>query len=559
MQKNISSTVLKKMIIVGAKALENNRELVDSLNVFPVPDGDTGTNMSLTIQSAVRELNNWYDNTWTSFADALSRGALKGARGNSGVILSQILKGMAMEFAKAEHAVDVKIFAKALTMGSAIAYKAVTKPREGTILTVIRIMAESGEKAAKKVNTLEEFLELVLADGEKVLQQTPDMLPVLKKAGVVDAGGRGLLVVFAGMQQALVGADSEDVDVDVDKMDNKGTATGDSYDKLSQEHDHLADIEHLGDIEFGYCTEFMVTHMKKKTTESDIDKLREKLVALGDSVVCVGDLELVKVHVHTNEPNVAFGYGLELGELINLKVDNMREQNRELKRKRKEEEQNQKEYGMIAVAPGDGIAAVFKDILVDLVVQGGQTMNPSAEDIANACDKVPAKKVFVLPNNKNIIMAAEQANDISKKEVIVIPTKSVPEGVASALAFNAEVTEKENIDAMVTAKQTVTSASVTYAVRDTKIDGFDLKKQDIIGLDAHKIVTQAKTVDEATLKLVETLKQDEVYNITLFYGADVTEKQAENLREKLEKQYPDCDIIMISGDQPVYYYIISME
>lgn len=557
MKKSISSSQLKKMIIVGAKALENNKEFVDSLNVFPVPDGDTGTNMSLTINSAVKELNNCYENTWTSISDAISRGALKGARGNSGVILSQILKGMANEFSKIEGGATVKHFAKAFVNGAEVAYKAVTKPREGTMLTVIRVMAESAEKNSRKVSSLEEFFEIVLNDGENILQQTPEMLPVLKKAGVVDAGGRGLIVIFTGMQKALLG--EEDEEINVEKMDNAGTAVKDAHDQLSNPHDHIADIENLGDIEFGYCTEFMITHMKKKTTESDIDKLREKLVALGDSVVCIGDLQLVKVHVHTNEPNIALSYALELGELINIKIDNMREQNRELKRKRSEEPVITKEFGMVAVAPGEGIATVFKEILVDSIIEGGQTMNPSAEDIARACDKVPAKNIFVFPNNKNIIMAAEQAKNLTKKQLYVIPTRSVPEGIASALAFNAEATLQDNLDNMMTSKSTVTSASVTYAVRDTNIDGFELKQNDIIGLDEHQILTKGNNLDDTTIQLISKLIKEDTFNITLFYGNNVTDEQAENLRSKLEELYPNCDVIAINGGQPVYYYIISLE
>ncbi len=544
------------MIIVGAKVLETNKEIVDSLNVFPVPDGDTGTNMSLTINSAVKELNNCYDNSWTAFAEALSRGALRGARGNSGVILSQILKGMAMEFAKVENEINTKQFAKAFVTGTEVAYKAVTKPKEGTMLTVIRVMAETADKISKKVTDLEEFFNIVLNEGENILQQTPEMLPVLKKAGVVDAGGRGLLVVFAGMQKVLNG--EEDCEIHVDKMDNKGTATGDAHDQLSHQHDG-ADLEHLGDIEFGYCTEFMVTHMKKKTTESDIDKLRDKLVALGDSVVCVGDLELVKVHVHTNDPNIALGYALELGELINLKIDNMREQNRELKRKRAAEPHYSKEFGLVAVAPGEGIATVFRDIMVDSIIEGGQTMNPSADDIAKACETVSAKNIFVFPNNKNIILAAEQAKALTKQTLHVIPTRSVPEGIASVLAYNPEGALEANLETMTSSKNNVISASVTYAVRNTNIDGFELKQNDIIGLDEHQILTQGSHVNETTKELIAKLKRDGMFNITLFYGNEVTQEQAEELRSELEQLYPNCDIIVIEGGQPVYYYIISIE
>lgn len=557
MQKSINSTTFRKMIVAGAKVLEDNKQFVDSLNVFPVPDGDTGTNMSLTFNSAAKEVNNCNENSFPALSDSLSRGALKGARGNSGVILSQILKGMAVEIGKTEGEVTTKIFAKSLQTGAEIAYKAVTKPKEGTMLTVIRIMAEAAVKISRKSSNFEDFLEIVINEGENILQQTPEMLPVLKKAGVVDAGGRGLLVIFSGMLKALLG--EEDYDINVEEMNNAGTAAVSSAFDVIDSHELMADLESLGDIEFGYCTEFMVTHMKKKTTESDIDKLRDKLVELGDSVVCVGDLELVKVHVHTNEPNQAIGYGLELGELINLKIDNMREQNRELKLARAKDEANTKEFGMVAVAPGEGIAAIFKDIMVDSIIEGGQTMNPSASDIAKACDRVHAKNIFIFPNNKNIILAAEQAKDLTKKVLHVIPTKSVAEGISSALAFNPEGTLQENIDNMITSKESVISASVTYAVRATQVDGFDLNQGDIIGLNEHAILAKGERIKETTIDLIEKIKTENVVNITLFYGKEVKENEAEILKAELEKKYPECDIILINGGQPVYYYILSLE
>lgn len=554
MQKTLNSTIFRKMINVGAKVLEDNKKHVDALNVFPVPDGDTGTNMSLTLNSAVKEINACFNNSFSAVAEAFSKGALKGARGNSGVIMSQIIKGMSQEIGQAEGDLTVSQFCKALTTGAEVAYKAVTKPKEGTILTVIRIMAESANKNAKKLKTFEELFGLIMTDGEAILQQTPEMLPVLKKAGVVDAGGRGLLVFFAGMEKVVLG--EEDFDINVENMEN---SVGSVEDLVTSEHDHVANLDNLGDIEFGYCTEFMVTHMNKKTTESDIDKLRDRLVALGDSVVCVGDLELVKVHVHTNEPNIALGYALELGELINIKIDNMVEQNREVKRDRNMQAKNLKEFGMVAVAPGEGIAEVFKDLLVDGIIEGGQTMNPSASDIAKACDMVPAKNIFVFPNNKNIILAAEQAKGLTSKTLHVVPTKSVPEGVAAALSFNPDGTLNENLDNMSTSKNNVISASVTHAVRDTHIDGFDLKQGDIIGLDEHSIMAKGSFVNDTTLELVSKLTNEDTVTITLFYGAEVKETQAEELKEKLEEAYPSCDITIINGKQPVYYYIISIE
>lgn len=552
MQKTINSTLFRKMIIAGAKVLDNNKKFVDSLNVFPVPDGDTGTNMSMTFNSAVKEINNCPDNSFAAISNALSKGALRGARGNSGVILSQILKGIATEVGKCETELTTKQFAKAMAEGSQVAYKAVTVPKEGTILTVIRVMAETAMKAAKKVSDFEQFFEIILTDGENILQQTPEMLPVLKKANVVDAGGRGLIVIFTGMQKMLLG---EEIDLTVEELSPQSNVQAFSSDS----NDYIINLDNLGDIEFAYCTEFMVTHMKAKTTVSDIDKLRENLMQIGDCVVCIGDLELVKVHVHTNEPNIALGYALEMGEIINIKIENMLEQNRELKRQRNLAQANLKPFGMVAVAPGDGIAGVFNDILVDAIIEGGQTMNPSAEDIAKACDKVQAKEVFVLPNNKNIIFAAEQAKELTNKKLHVIPTKSIPEGISAALAFNPDATAEENVENMTSSKDSVTAASVTYAVRTTHMDGFDLNQGDIIGLNDCNILAKGLLVNDTTMDLIEKVKNDDVVNITLFYGKDIKVEEAESLQAKLEEKYPECDITLVPGGQPVYYYIISLE
>ena len=553
MQKTINSTLFRKMIIAGAKVLDNNKKFVDSLNVFPVPDGDTGTNMSLTFNSAVKEINNCPDNSFAAISNALSKGALRGARGNSGVILSQILKGIATEVGKCENELTTKQFAKAMVEGSQVAYKAVTVPKEGTILTVIRVMAETAVKAAKKVSDFEQFFDIILTDGEAILQQTPEMLPVLKKANVVDAGGRGLIVIFTGMQKMLLG---EEIDISVEEL---APANNNIPSFGSDSNDYIINLDNLGDIEFAYCTEFMVTHMKAKTTISDIDKLRENLMQIGDCVVCIGDLELVKVHVHTNEPNIALGYALEMGEIINIKIENMLEQNRELKRIRTQAQVNLKPFGMVAVAPGDGIAGVFNDILVDAIIEGGQTMNPSADDIAKACDKVQAKEVFVLPNNKNIIFAAEQAKELTSKKLHVIPTKSVPEGISAALAFNPDATAEENLENMKSSKDNVTAASVTYAVRTTHMDGFDLNQGDIIGLNDSNILAKGLLVNDTTIDLIEKVKNDDVVNITLFYGKDIKLEEAEALQSRLEEKYPDCDITLVPGGQPVYYYIISLE
>ena len=514
MQKTINGSVFRKMIMAGASLLEQNKKLVDALNVFPVPDGDTGTNMFLTIKSASSEVNNCINNSMDSLCEAYAKGALRGARGNSGVITSQILKGLTSVLGQYQE-ITTKIFAKAIQEGANIAYKAVTKPKEGTILTVIRTMAETAVEAAKKHQDFEEFMEIVLDKGEEILQKTPEMLPVLKKAGVVDAGGRGLIVLFTGYYKALCG-------------DETLTFNFDDAKPVQSVDDVIADINNLADIEFGYCTEFMIIHMLKKTTEADIDKLREKLMEIGDSVLCIGDLSLVKVHVHTNEPNRALAYALALGEIWNIKIENMREQNRELKKNMKKVEEL-KPLGMVSVAPGEGLANLFTDLTVDQIIAGGQTMNPSAADIANAVSKVPAEAVFVFPNNKNIILAAEQAKALSEKPIYVVPTKNVPEGIAASLAFNPEASPEENLEAMTAALESVKAGSVTYAVRATHVDGFDLSVGEIIGLDDKAILAKGSDVQTTTENLIEKLVDEESVNITLFYGEDINEEDAEKL------------------------------
>jgi len=544
MQKSINGTTFRKMVLAGVSLLEQNKEYVDSLNVFPVPDGDTGTNMFLTMKSAVGEVNKCMNNDLVSLSEAFAKGALRGARGNSGVITSQIFKGFCSVTKNCKE-VTTKDFAKAMQEGATIAYKAVTKPKEGTILTVIRVMAENAVALAKKHDDFETFLRKVCETGEEILKQTPEMLPVLKKAGVVDSGGRGILVIFTGFSRYINGEEELEY-------------TFEDETKPQTVDDVIADINNLGEIEFGYCTEYMIINMHKKTTEADIDKLRERLMEIGDSVICIGDLSLVKVHVHTNEPNKALGYALELGELFNLKIENMREQNRELKKKAQAVEET-KEIGMIAVAPGDGLGQIFTELTVDEIILGGQTMNPSAEDIANAAEKVPARNIFVFPNNKNIVLAAEQANDVTNKNLIVIPTKSVPEGIAASIAFNPDASVEENQNAMLEAIRSVRSGSVTYAVRDTHVDGFDLAKGEIIGLDDKAILAKGSLVSETTEKLVEALMSDTVMNITLFYGEDIREDEAEALQAKLAEKYPDCEVTVANGGQPVYYYLLSLE
>lgn len=439
MQKSINGAMLRKMILNGAKLLDINKTHVDSLNVFPVPDGDTGTNMSLTMFSAAKEVSACPSNNIDALCGAMAKGALRGARGNSGVITSQILKGISDVLSACSTEITAKNFAKALAKGTEIAYKAVTKPKEGTILTVVRAMSEHAEKITKKNIEIDDFFNRIIEAGEEMLKKTPEMLPVLKKAGVVDAGGRGLLIIFQGFYHVLLG--TEDISL---AFDDKVQVDDDKYSEKS----HF-DYNDLAEIEFAYCTEFFIINLYKKTTEADIDKFRENLMNIGDCVLVIGDLSMVKVHVHTNEPGVALTYALELGELDRLKIENMLEQNRALIGQKKEE---LKPYGLVSVCAGEGLSTIFKDLLVDNVIEGGQTMNPSADDIAKACDKVLAKDVFVMPNNKNIILAAEQAKALSKRKLHIIPSHNIPQGLSAVLAFNPEDSVSNNeanmIDAM---------------------------------------------------------------------------------------------------------------
>lgn len=543
MQNKITGSTFRKMITASAALLEKNKKMVDALNVFPVPDGDTGTNMFLTLKSSVNEVNNCVNNNVENLCEAYAKGALRGARGNSGVITSQIIKGICSVLCKSSN-ITTKVFAKAVSEGAKVAYQAVTKPKEGTILTVVKHMGDKANEIAKKTADFEEFFPMLLQEGEYILNQTPEMLPVLKKAGVVDAGGRGLLVIFTGYYKAIMG--DEELELSFEES------------IIPTEEEVVANLNELAEIEFGYCTEFMIINLHKKTTTADIDKLREKLMNIGDSVICIGDLCQVKIHVHSNQPNVAIGYALELGEIYNIKIENMMEQNRELKKKRAQTEELN-EFGMVAVAPGKGISDLFKDLTVDQTIEGGQTMNPSADDIAKAVDKVKAKNVFVFPNNKNIILAAEQAKGLTNKNLIVIPTKSVPEGIASTLAYNPDADVKENTEAMTCAISNVKSGSVTYAVRDTHVDGFDLTTGEIIGLDDKTILSKGILVSTTCENLIEKMINNNIVNITLYYGEDVREEEANSLCERLSQKYPNCEVNVIYGGQPVYYYLVALE
>lgn len=548
MQKSINGAAFRKMILNGAKLLDANKAHVNELNVFPVPDGDTGTNMSMTMLSASREVAACSTNNMPELCDAVARGALRGARGNSGVILSQILKGMTSVLAQSSE-LTAKTFAKAFSAGTEIAYKAVTKPKEGTILTVIRAISEAAEKTAKKNVELKDFFQAVIEAGEEMLKQTPEMLPVLKKAGVVDAGGRGLLILLQGFLNILLGQE-EDYALEFDDSYKAGS-TDSPYDE--QAHFNYND---LAEIEFAYCTEFFIINLYKKTTEADIDLFREKLMNIGDCVLVIGDLSMVKVHVHSNAPGQVLSYALELGELDHLKIENMLQQNRELKNKQQED---LKPFGLVSVCAGDGLTAIFKDLLVDNIIEGGQTMNPSADDIAKACDAVPAKDIFVFPNNKNIVLAANQAKALSKRTIHVIPTSNIPQGLAAVLAFNPEDTVDGNLQNMNEALGGVRSGSVTYAVRSTQIGNFDLHEGDIIGMDAKDIVAKGDSVSAVTEQLIDKMMNDDVSCISLYFGNDVKEDEANAIASDITKKYRSCDVDVHYGGQPLYYFIVSLE
>ncbi len=546
MIKTINGAVFTKMVFSAGKLLEANRAKIDALNVFPVPDGDTGTNMSMTMQSAVRELKLCNSNRMSLITDAVSRGALRGARGNSGVILSQVFRGICSELKEKEE-IDTRLFAKAMKKSTDVAYSAVSKPKEGTMLTVSRMMSECAQ-TAQRHKDFEAFFKEIIARGQEALDLTPELLPVLKKAGVVDSGGMGLLTVYRGMLMGLTG---EEIVLE-NEEDDEPVAVPESA-GVSQN----ADILNLGEIEFGYCTEFFIINLKRRTTLADIDKLREYLMGIGDSVLVIGDLEFVKVHVHTNNPGQALSKALTLGELDKVKIENMLEQNRELIKKYEAEK---KEMGMLAISQGDGIAEIFKELMVDRIIQGGQTMNPSASDIADAVVKINAENIFVFPNNSNIILAAEQAKSLVEgKKIYVVPTKNVPQGFAAALAFNPEATADENLLNMLHEIENVSTGSVTYASRTTKIDGFSLKKGDIIGLNSKKVLAKADNTEDATLKLIDKIKDKSHGLINLYYGQDVKEDDAEELQKKLAEKYPECDVEIYYGGQPIYYYIVSLE
>ena len=550
--KKIDGMMLKEMFSSGAALLTQNRESVDALNVFPVPDGDTGTNMSQTINSAIKEMTAKRHTSVAAVSDAVARGALKGARGNSGVILSQILRGFSRALAGYEE-IDCKLLAQAMREGANTAYKAVMKPKEGTILTVARFIAEETEKVADKYDDVADLFKVVITSGEAILKRTPEMLPVLKQAGVVDSGGMGLMVIYRGMYAALTG---EPVEIVMDAKADGKPMPGEFVD----EHEDALKIE---DIEFAYCTEFIVSHPRPDMKDEEVVRLRRRLERIGDCVVVVADMSLVKVHVHTNDPGKALQYALELGELDNIKIENMLEEFRERMEARlaaeAEKQAEMKEYGIVAVALGDGLSDIFKNLNVDKVVDGGQTMNPSIQDLAQAADETNAKNVIILPNNTNIILAAQQASELTDKNVIVLSTKSVPMGISAALAFDPSASPEENAEAMMEAANMVHTASITFAVRDTTYDDREIHSGDIMGMIDNKLEVLGNDLPTVAMEVTAKMVSEESALITIYYGSDVSEVDAQALQEKFAEMYPDCDVDVQNGGQPLYYYLIAVE
>ena len=551
MAKKIDGMMLKEMFSSGAALLTQNRESVDALNVFPVPDGDTGTNMTQTITSAIREMNSKRYTSVSDVADAVARGALKGARGNSGVILSQILRGFARALAGHDE-IDVPLLAQMMREGANTAYKAIMKPKEGTILTVARVIADETEKFAPQCEDVDALFKAILVSGDAILRRTPDMLPVLKQAGVVDSGGMGLMVVYRGMYSALTGEPVEQTEMD---GKTEKTLPGEFVD----DHEALS----VEDIKFGYCTEFIVSHPREDMKDSEVVRFRKRLERIGDCVVVVSDLSMVKVHVHTNDPGKAIQYALELGELDSIKVDNMFEEARERAEMKRQAEEAKaaelKEYGIVSVALGDGLAAIFRELNVDKIVDGGQTMNPSIQDLAEAVEATHAKNVFILPNNTNIILAAQQAAELTDRNVIVLSTKSVPMGISAALAFNPDASVEENTEAMKEAAENVHTASITYAVRDTNYDNREIHTGDIMGMLDNKLEILGHDVTDVAKQCAEKLVNEDASLITIYYGADVDKAQADALCEALAGEFPDCDVEVQNGGQPLYYYLVAVE
>ena len=553
--KTIDGLLLRDMVMAGTALLEKNREAVDALNVFPVPDGDTGTNMSLTMQSATREVNSKEFLRADEAANALAKGALKGARGNSGVITSQLLRGFAKAVNGIEKITPVQ-FAEALGKGAEMAYKAVMKPKEGTILTVARVVAEDAMKqAASDPEDYDKLFNVILKSGEAILKKTPDMLPALKQAGVVDSGGRGLLLIYQGYAAVLRG---EDISMTETGMESDTVADSDDCHDLSR------------DLTYSYCVNFTLSRFREDCDEHDLDSFRRRLNRIGDNVSVSGDLTKAVVHVHTDNPGSALEYGIELAEVSEIRIDNLAEMKRAYDAENNPEPpaeeakpaapaEPEKKYGFVAVSLGAGFSQFFHDLSVDQIVEGGQTMNPSVDDLLNAVNSVPAQCVFILPNNGNVIFAANQAAELCKKDVRVIPTKNVAMGIAAAIAFQNDLEPDENVKRMDEASQHVKTGMVTYAIRDSEYNGIAIKQGDIIGLHNGQIEFSGSSIQEVVTEMMKNIVTDEDELITVYYGADVKEEDAKNIADSIEQEYDFCDVECHNGGQPLYYYLISVE
>lgn len=562
----IDAKMMAKMFLAGAKNLESKKEWINELNVFPVPDGDTGTNMTLTIMSAAKEvsvLHDMGDLDMTSLCKAISSGSLRGARGNSGVILSQLFRGFTKGVREYDE-ITIPILASAFEKAVETAYKAVMKPKEGTILTVAKGGAvKARELADEGIEDMSEFLSQIIAYSDEVLAQTPEMLPVLKQAGVVDSGGQGLMQVLKGAYDAYLGKEIDfTLSTDINVSAGSRSAVGN------------LDAQANAEIKFGYCTEFIIMLNKVFNIKAEMD-FKAYLESIGDSIVVVADEDVVKVHVHTNDPGLAIQKALKYGALSNMKIDNMRLEHQEKLFKLSQKETTEKkeddlpmprkDVGFIAVSVGAGINEIFKGLGVDYIIEGGQTMNPSTEDMLNAIDKVNADTIFILPNNKNIILAANQAQSLIKeKKIVVVPTKTVPQGITAIINYVPDLSAEDNLETMMGEMNKVSTGQVTYAVRDTNIDGKEIKQGDFMGIGDDGILAVGTDVADITVNMIAEMmlgnsNNEEYELISIYYGEEITEEAAETLRDRVAKQHPDCDIELQYGGQPIYYYIVSAE
>ena len=550
--KTINTELLQKMFLAGAANLEAKKEFINELNVFPVPDGDTGTNMTLTILSAAKEVKALENPDMVAIAKAISSGSLRGARGNSGVILSQLLRGFTKEIREHKE-IDTITLAKACERATATAYKAVMKPKEGTILTVAKGASQKAAELAETTEDLDTFISEVINYAQEVLEKTPEMLPVLKEAGVVDSGGQGLLEVMRGAYDAFQGKE-----IDYSAIE---ASAGTKMVKPSEQ----AETE----IKFGYCTEFIIM-LEKEFTAKDETEFKAYLESIGDSIVCVADDDIVKIHVHTNDPGLAIQRALTYGQLSRMKIDNMREEHQERLIKDAEKlaaqqaeakkAEPRKEVGFIAVSIGEGMNEIFRELGADYIIEGGQTMNPSTEDMLNAIDQVNAEHIFILPNNKNIILAANQAQILTEdKDIIVVPSKTVPQGITAIINYMPDADAQTNLEAMIEGIGNVKTGQVTYAVRDTHIDDKEIHEGDIMGIGDSGILAVGQSVEETTKEMLAQLVDEDTELISLYYGQDVQEESSENFAQEIEDLYPDVDVDVHSGGQPIYYYVLSVE